>query len=150
VKLAFADRDRYYGDPHFSKIPEDILLSKDYAADRRKLIDSAHASMESRPGTFGGSVPMPSSTTATSGVADTTCVDAVDPKGNVFSATPSGAWLPSVIAGDTGIPFGTRLQCLLVNSPGHANSLEKAKRPRVTLSPTIVLKDGKPFLALST
>jgi gamma-glutamyltranspeptidase/glutathione hydrolase len=68
----------------------------------------------------------------------------------VFSATPSGAWLPSVIAGDTGIPLGTRLQCMLVNTPGHANSLAAGKRPRVTLSPTMVLKDGKPFLALST
>ena len=57
VKLAFADRDRYYGDPKFSKIPEETLLSKDYAAERRKLIDPQHASMESRPGTFGGPLP---------------------------------------------------------------------------------------------
>ncbi|MDE3195179.1 MAG: gamma-glutamyltransferase family protein [Acidobacteriota bacterium] len=150
VKLAFADRDRYYGDPKFSKIPEETLLSKEYAAERRKLIDAEHASMESRPGAFGGPMPMPHSTTPTSGVADTTSVDAVDPMGNVFSATPSGAWLPSVIAGDTGIPLGTRLQSLLVDSPGHANQLAAGKRPRVTLSPTMVLKDGKPFLALST
>ena len=80
---------------------------------------------------------------------DTTCVNAVDRYGNVFSGTPSGAWLPSVIAGDTGIPFGTRLQTLLL-TPGHPNQLQPGKRPRVTLSPTIVLKDGKPFLALST
>ena len=150
VKLAFADRDRYYGDPKFSKIPEETLLSKAYAAERRKLIDPAHASMESRPGAFGGPLPMPKSSTATSGVADTTCVDAVDAQGNVFSATPSGAWLPSVIAGDTGIPLGTRLQCLLVNMPTHANSLGAGKRPRVTLSPTLVLKDGNPIFALST
>jgi len=150
VKLAFADRDRYYGDPKFSKIPEETLLSKDYAAGRRKLIDPDHASMESRPGSFGGPLPMPQSAAATSGVADTTCVDAVDAQGNVFSATPSGAWLPSVIAGDTGIPLGTRLQGLLVNTPGHPNSLAAGKRPRVTLSPTMVLKDGKPVLALST
>jgi gamma-glutamyltranspeptidase/glutathione hydrolase len=149
VKLAFADRDRYYGDPDFSKIPEDILLSKDYAAERRKLIDPDHASMESRPGSFGGPIEMPSSTTPTSGVADTTCANAVDAQGNVFSATPSGAWLPSVIAGDTGIPLGTRLQSF-VTTPGHANTLAPGKRPRVTLSPTIVLKDGKPVLALST
>jgi gamma-glutamyltranspeptidase/glutathione hydrolase len=150
VKLAFADRDRYYGDPKFSKIPEETLLSKEYAAERRKEIDPAHASMESRPGSFGGPLPMPSSSTATTGVADTTCVDAVDSKGNVFSATPSGAWLPSVIAGDTGIPLGTRLQSLLVNTPGHANMLAAGKRPRVTLSPTLVVKDGQPVLALST
>src|SRR5207247_9094684 len=82
-------------------------------------------------------------------VQDTTCVNVVDRKGNVFSATPSGAWLPSVIAGDTGIPFGSRLQTLLL-TPGHPNQLQPGKRPRVTLSPTIVLKDGQPFLALST
>jgi gamma-glutamyltranspeptidase/glutathione hydrolase len=149
VKLAFADRDRYYGDPDFSKIPEETLLSKDYAAERRKLIDPDHASMESRPGTFGGPIEMPKSATPSLGVGDTTCANAVDAQGNVFSATPSGAWLPSVIAGDTGIPLGTRLQSF-VTTPGHANTLAPGKRPRVTLSPTIVLKDGKPVLALST
>jgi gamma-glutamyltranspeptidase / glutathione hydrolase len=150
VKLAFADRDRYYGDPKFSRIPEQTLLSKDYAAERRKLIDPNHASMESQPGAFGGTLTMAGLSTPTPGVSDTTCVNVADPFGNVFSATPSGAWLPSVIAGDTGIPLGTRLQSFIVNSPSHANMLGAGKRPRVTLSPTLVLKDGKPFLALST
>jgi gamma-glutamyltranspeptidase / glutathione hydrolase len=150
AKLAFADRDRYYGDPKFSKIPEETLLSKQYAAERRKLIDPDHASMESRPGAFGGPVPMPTQTTTpTQGVQDTTCVNAVDRNGNVFSSTPSGGWLPSVIAGDTGIPFTSRLQTLLT-TPGHPNTLAGGKRPRVTLSPTLVLKDGKPVWALST
>jgi gamma-glutamyltranspeptidase/glutathione hydrolase len=148
AKLAFADRDRYYGDPKFSKIPEEILLSKQYAAERRKLIDPKKASMESRPGSFGLPLAPPPSTT-TSGNSDTTCVNVVDSRGDVFSATPSGAWLPSVIVGDTGIPLGTRLQTLLT-VPGHPNTLAAGKRPRVTLSPTIVLKDGKPVLALST
>jgi gamma-glutamyltranspeptidase/glutathione hydrolase len=148
VKLAFADRDRYYGDPKFSKIPEETLLSKEYAAERRKLIDPKKASMESRPGSIGPAIPMPV-TTATSGNSDTTCVNVVDNNRDVFSATPSGAWLPSVIVGDTGIPLGTRLQTLLT-VPGHPNTLAAGKRPRVTLSPTIVLKDGKPLLALST
>jgi gamma-glutamyltranspeptidase / glutathione hydrolase len=150
VKLAFADRDRYYGDPKFSRIPEEILLSKDYAAERRKLIDPAHASMEHRPGSFGS--PLPTDKTATASpfpAHDTTCVNVVDRQGNVFSATPSGAWLPSVIAGDTGIPFSTRMQSFVL-TPGHPNQLAPGKRPRVTLSPTIVLKNGKPFLALST
>lgn len=150
VKLAFADRDRYYGDPKFSEIPERILLSKDYAVERRKLIDPKKASMDHRPGVLGGLIKMPSGAGgANGGVQDTTCVNVVDRKGNMFSATPSGAWLPSVIAGDTGIPFGTRLQTLLL-TPGHPNQLQPGKRPRVTLSPTIVLKDGQPFLALST
>ena len=150
VKLAFADRDRYYGDPKFSHIPEDILLSKEYAAERRKLIDPAHASMESRPGTFGGPLEMQKVSQAAKWPAnDTTCVNVVDRHGNVFSATPSGAWLPSVIAGNTGIPFSMRMQSFVL-TPGHPNQLAPGKRPRVTLSPTVVLKDGKPFLALST
>jgi gamma-glutamyltranspeptidase/glutathione hydrolase len=149
AKLAFADRDRYYGDPKFSRIPEEILLSKDYAAERRKLIDPASASLEHRPGGFAPPLPITSSAGREAAVQDTTCVNVVDRQGNVFSATPSGAWLPSVIAGDTGIPFGSRLQSLLL-TPGHPNQLQPRKRPRVTLSPTVVLKDGKPFLALST
>ena len=149
VKLAFADRDRYYGDPKFSKIPEDMLLSKTYAAERRKLVDAEHASMESRPGSFAPPLPGNTLSATTQGANDTTCVNVVDRNGNVFSATPSGAWLPSVIAGDTGIPFGTRLQTLLT-TPGHPNVLEGGKRPRVTLSPTMVLKDGKPLIAMST
>ncbi|MDX1982310.1 MAG: gamma-glutamyltransferase family protein [Bryobacteraceae bacterium] len=149
VKLAFADRDRFYGDPKFSKIPADTLLSKEYAAERRKLIDPNRASMESRPGTFLPPLPPPSATTTSSGAQDTTSVDVVDRYGNVFSATPSGAWLPSVIAGDTGIPFSTRLQSFVL-TPGHANQLGPGKRPRVTLSPTMVLKDGKPYLVMST
>ena len=150
VKLAFADRDRHYGDPKFSKIPEDILLSKTYAAERRKLIDPAKASMESRPGKLGGAVGMPSGGGSSAGVQDTTCVNVVDRWGNVFNATPSGAWLPSVIAGDTGIPLSSRAQSF-VTEAGHPNRLEPGKRPRVTLSPTLVLNaDGTPFLAMST
>jgi len=150
VKLAFADRDRYYGDPKFSHIPEEILLSKEYAAERRKLIDAAHASMEHRPGTFAKPLEIEKvSTPSAAPVHDTTCVNVVDRKGNVFSATPSGAWLPSVIAGDTGVPFSTRMQSFVL-APGHPNQLGPGKRPRVTLSPTIVLRDGKPFLSLST
>src|SRR6185295_9470650 len=110
TKLAFADRDRYYGDPKFSKIPEETLLSRDYAADRRKLIDPEHASMESRPGAFGQPLPKDKVTDSGGIVNDTTCVNVIDRNGNMFSATPSGAWLPSVIAGDTGIPLSSRLQ----------------------------------------
>ena len=149
TKLAFADRDRYYGDPKFSKIPEETLLSREYATERRKLIDPEHASMESRPGAFGA--PLPKDKTSNSGgiVNDTTCVNVIDRNGNMFSATPSGAWLPSVIAGDTGIPFSSRLQSFVL-TPGHPNELAPGKRPRVTLSPTIVTKNGKPFLVMST
>jgi gamma-glutamyltranspeptidase/glutathione hydrolase len=150
AKLAFADRDKYYGDPKFSKIPERELLSKDYAANRRKLIDPPRASLESRPGRVGDrEIPMPDGKVNKVEVNDTTCVDVIDRMGNVFSATPSGAWSPAVIAGDTGIAFGTRLQTLLT-VPGHPNVIEAHKRPRVTLSPTLILKDGKPIYAIST
>src|SRR5581483_481450 len=151
VKLAFADRDAYYGDPKFSKIPEDILLSKDYAAERRKLIDPEHASIEHRPGHIGTPAVLPSASAsaAVGPVNDTTCVNVVDRKGNAFSATPSGAWLPSVIAGDTGIPLSTRLQSFVMTA-GHANQLQPGKRPRVTLSPTVVTRNGKLEMILST
>lgn len=148
VKLAFADRDRYYGDPKFSKIPEDELLSPSYAADRRKLIDSTHASLEHRPGRLGPQLAL-QTMPYDSSAGDTTCVNVADRFGNVFTATPSGAWLPSVIVGDTGIPLSTRLQSLVM-TPGHPNQLAPGKRPRVTLSPTMVLKDGKPWLVMST
>jgi len=149
IKLAFADRDRYYGDPKFSKIPEQTLLSKEYAAERRKLIDPNHASMEERPGAFGGALNMPITAESTVAAKDTTCVNVVDRERNMFSATPSGGWLPSVIAGNTGLAMSERMQTFVL-IPGHPNELAPGKRPRVTLSPTIVLRDGKPFLALST
>jgi gamma-glutamyltranspeptidase/glutathione hydrolase len=148
LKLAFADRDRYYGDPKFSKIPEEILLSKAYAAERRKLIDPAHASLESRPGDLGASAPAEGGG-GLSKDRDTTCVNVVDHAGNAFSATPSGAWLPSVIAGDTGIALSMRLTSFVV-TPGHANQLAPGKRPRVTLSPTMITKDGEFYMELST
>lgn len=150
LKLAFADRDQYYGDPTFSKIPAEILLSKDYAAERRKLIDPQHASLEHRPGNLGSRPDVPATTQPANGpVQDTTSVDVVDRFGNAVAETPSGAWLPSVIAGDTGIPFTTRLQSFVM-TPGHPNQLAPGKRPRVTLSPTLVTKDGQLVLVMST
>jgi gamma-glutamyltranspeptidase/glutathione hydrolase len=149
VKLAFADRDRYYGDPKFSHIPEEILLSEEYATERRKLIDPKRASLDHRPGDFGERMDLRSSVNGTSTAHDTTCVNVVDEKGNAFSATPSGAWLPSVIAGDTGIPFTSRLQSFVL-TPGHPNELKPGKRPRVTLSPTLVTRGGELYLAMST
>jgi len=148
VKLAFADRDRYYGDPKFSKIPEEILLSKAYASERRKLIDAKHASLDSRPGDLAASAPMVSGK-GVSHDQDTTCVNVVDRMGNAFSATPSGAWIPSVIAGDTGIPFSVRMESFVLTA-GHANQLAPGKRPRVTLSPTLLTRDGQLHMVIST
>ncbi len=153
LKLAMADRDRYYGDPKFAEIPAARLLSKEYAAERRRLIDPEAASLEHRPGPFGPPLDLSARAAASRvperWVSDTTCVNVVDRRGNVFSATPSGAWLPSVIAGDTGIPLSTRLQSFVL-TPGHPNLLEPGKRPRITLSPTLVVRGGKPVLAMST
>src|SRR5882762_5261506 len=84
AKLGFADRDRYYGDPKFSTIPEQMLLSKDYATERRKLIDPQKASMEHRPGSFGVRISIPSAEASKGAVNDTTCVNIVDRQGNAF------------------------------------------------------------------
>jgi len=80
---------------------------------------------------------------------DTTCVNVVDKDGNMFSATPSGAWLPAVVAGDTGVLMGQRLQSSLTD-PNSPNVVAPGKRPRITLTPTLVLKGGEPFMVLST
>jgi gamma-glutamyltranspeptidase/glutathione hydrolase len=158
MKLAYADRDTYFGDPKFNHIPTEVLLSKEYAAERRKQI-GARASMEFLPGMINGKIGQHPALVDMAHVhiddaliaKDTTCVDAVDADGMVFSATPSGAWLPSVIAGDTGIPLTERAQQFVL-VPGNPNELAGGKRPRVTLSPTIVTRvsDGKPVMALST
>jgi gamma-glutamyltranspeptidase/glutathione hydrolase len=156
MKLAYADRDTYYGDPKFAQVPAARLLSKEYAAERRKLIGQM-ASLDFRPGKIGNPAPLHPSQSEIMRVQiddalmarDTTCVDAIDKDGIVFSATPSGAWMPSVIAGDTGIPLTQRAQSFLL-VPGHPNELAGGKRPRVTLSPTLVTENGKAFIALST
>jgi gamma-glutamyltranspeptidase/glutathione hydrolase len=156
LKLAYADRDTYYGDPKFNNIPADTLLSKAYAAERRKEIGKT-ASMDFLPGLINGKrgkhpTEMDIARTKIDDAlmaSDTTCIDAIDKDGVVFSATPSGAWLPSVIAGDTGIPLTERAQQFIL-VPGSPNELAGGKRPRVTLSPTIITEQGKPFLALST
>src|SRR5579871_5988521 len=156
LKLAYADRDTYYGDPKFNHIPEERLLSKEYAAERRKLIGTT-ASLDFRPGQIG---PHPPHHPAQTEIAryplddallakDTTCVDVIDKDGIAFSVTPSGAWLPSVIAGDTGIPLTERAQSFLL-VPGHPNELAGGKRPRVTLSPTLVVRPDHTVVALST
>ncbi len=157
LKLAYADRDTFYADPKFSKLDYKALLTKEYAKERAKLI-TARASMVFSPGSIHGkTLPHPT----TENLAhykiddelishDTTCVNAVDKDGVMFSATPSGAWMPSVIAGDTGIPLTQRAQSFVL-IPGHPNELEGGKRPRVTLSPTLVTKaDGSPAFVLST
>ena len=159
LKLGLADRDRYYADPNFVKIPMAELLSKDYAALRRPLIDERRASLAQQPGDPMNMKAILASAVQTIGRAsalpeieranDTTCVNVIDRDGNLFSATPSGAWLPAVVAGDTGVLMGQRLQSSLTD-PNSPNVVAPGKRPRITLTPTLVLKGGQPFMVLST
>jgi gamma-glutamyltranspeptidase/glutathione hydrolase len=162
IKLAYADRNAFYGDPDFVKVPIRGLLSMDYAAGRRALI-GPRASLEHRPGdpfAFDPGVPAPAAryvphaqpaAAARRESGDTTAVDVVDAKGNLFSATPSSGWMlgGAFLAGDTGVPLSNRMQVFDLD-PASPNVLAGGKRPRTTLTPTIVLKDGKPFLAIST
>ena len=161
IKLAYADRNAYYGDPAFTQVPIAGLLSKAYATERRALI-GAQASLEHRPGDpyrFDRAVtspatrytPHPQGVVTPSSPGDTTCVDVVDKDGNLFSVTPSSGWLlgGAFIAGDTGVPMSNRMTVFDLD-PLSPNVLAGGKRPRTTLTPTLVLKDGKPFLAIST
>ncbi len=161
IKLAYDDRNAYYGDPDFVRVPLKGLLSADYAAARRRLI-GPEAFLEHRPGdpfAFDPDVKAPAARYSphSQGEApraekgDTTCVDAVDADGNLFSATPSSGWLlgGAFLAGDTGVPLSNRMQIFDLD-PASPNVLAGGKRPRTTLTPTILLKGGKPFLAIST
>jgi gamma-glutamyltranspeptidase/glutathione hydrolase len=159
IKLGLADRDRYYGDPDFVKIPTNELLSKNYASMRRALIQKDQASLAQQPGDplnmkpllaiANPTVSRLSSVPDVERANDTTCVNVIDKDGNLFSATPSGAWLPAVVAGDTGVLMGQRLQSALTD-PNSPNVVAPGKRPRITLTPTLVLKGGQPFMVLST
>lgn len=147
AKLAFSDRERYYGDPLFVNVPLDMLLSKEYAAERRKMIDPQRASLAYREGDVPTFVSSPK-VDAEGG--DTTHVDAVDAEGNMIAATPSGGWIRSspVVPG-LGFPLGTRLQMFWLDE-GHPNGLQPGKRPRTTLTPTLVMKDGRPCMVFGT
>ena len=156
MKLAYADRDAYYGDPNFTKVPAEELLSKEYAKDRFKQIGEM-ASLDFRPGKVknaNGTHPSQEELVRRQiddalMYGDTTSVNAIDKDGILFSATPSGAALPSVIVGDTGIPLTQRAQSFYLIG-GHPNDVAPGKRPRVTLTPSLIVKDGKPSMVMST
>ncbi len=160
IKLAYDDRNAFLGDPAFVAVPLRGLLSKAYAAERRKLI-GPNAFLGHRPGNpyaFAPDIKPPAvryqphaQGEKASGSGDTTCVNTVDHEGNLFSATPSSGWMlgGAFIAGETGVPLSNRMQAFDLD-PASPNVLVGGKRPRTTLTPTVVRKDGKPFLALST
>jgi gamma-glutamyltranspeptidase/glutathione hydrolase len=158
IKLAYADRDRYYGDPDFVRVPGDVLLSAAYADLRRPLIDPKRASLQQRPGDplrgtalLANASQGPPSTRPPRENGDTTSIQVADAAGNLFSATPSSGWLlgGAFVAGATGVPMSNRMQAFNLD-PASPNLLAGGKRPRTTLTPTVVLRDGKPFLAIGT
>jgi gamma-glutamyltranspeptidase/glutathione hydrolase len=160
AKLAFADREQYYGDPDFAGVPVEKLLSKEYAEERRQLIDPARASLETRPGSVRSSRKKKTASgnrraksrlkSPTLFPGDTTHTCAIDGDGNMAAATCSGGWIPSspVVPG-LGFPMGTRGQMFNLQR-GHPNCLEPRKRPRTTLTPSLVLKNGKPWMVFGT
>jgi gamma-glutamyltranspeptidase/glutathione hydrolase len=152
AKLSFADREAYYGDPEFVDVPLDGLLSDRYAAIRRELIDSTRASMDQRPGDPIAMRPLRdgTATPARPWGAGTIHVTAADRDGNMIAVTASGGWIPSSPVIDAlGFPLGTRMQTFYLDEH-HPNALAPGKRPRTTLSPSLAMVKGEPYLAFGT
>jgi gamma-glutamyltranspeptidase/glutathione hydrolase len=177
MSMAFADRDFYYGDPAFPPDePLRGLLSKDYARERARAMSAERNDPDVKPGDpyrfmdatnpyldllrRWQSRPQPASATGSSDAAlaahdsafvrGTTSIEATDTSGWVVSVTPSGGWIPAVIAGRTGIGVSQRGQQFVVEADDNPfNVIVPGKRPRVTLTPSLALKDGKPFLAFA-
>ena len=200
MSLAFADRDFYYGDPLFTKPPVDGLLSKNYAKERARLIDTSKNNTDIYPGnpyTYeGNNNPYVSLLENRKKITDTaaqkkdqflpkhdqktslltnanedlyaintsltdslyndrlwrgtTSIEAADSSGWVVSITPSGGWTPACIAGHTGVGMSQRMQSFVLDSiVDPFNVVEPGKRPRVTLTPSLAMKDGKPYLAFA-
>lgn len=148
MKLAMADRDEYYGDPVFVEVPLEELLSDAYTEIRRPLIDMSKASQEARPGDPYRMKPLKGPGMFRPGVGGTTTCVVADRWGNVVAATPSANVYHQGGSGRTGVSYGNRLRSLNT-TPGHPNCIQPGKRPRITLTPTLVLKDGRPVLAIS-
>ncbi|MFG0228773.1 gamma-glutamyltransferase family protein [Achromobacter sp. 413638] len=174
MKLAFADREAYYGDPAFVDVPLERLLSEDYNAARRRLIGE-QASHELSPGRLAGfeaqvdrvmdtlrrlskvtepgaapAVVAPAGAAASARRGDTTHVDVIDRWGNMISATPSGGWFQSSpVIPALGFGLNTRAQMFWLEE-GLPGTLAPGKRPRTTLTPTLALRDGAPYMAFGT
>src|SRR5260221_13215265 len=171
LKLAYADRDTYYADPDFVRVPTEGLLSKAYAKERAKLIDPKNASrafVAGNPLPFDSGVkewkywvanlaqtakpnqPGVDPEPVSGGVKDTTHIAIIDKDGNIFDSTPSGGWIPgAVILGDTGIGMSIRGEQFWLDKT-RAAQLRPRSRPRYTLTPSIVLRNGEAFHALGT
>jgi gamma-glutamyltranspeptidase / glutathione hydrolase len=171
LKLAYADRDTYYADPDFVQVPGEGLLSKGYAKERAKLIDPKRASrsfVAGNPLPFDSRVkqwsywvanikeatqpggPLVDAEPVAGGIKDTTHIAIIDKDGNIFDSTPSGGWIGgAVILGDTGIGMSVRGEQFWLERD-RAAQLRPRSRPRYTLTPSIVLRNGQPFMALGS
>ncbi len=166
AKLAYADREAFYGDPDFVDVPMDTLLSDAYNAERSKLVDMNAASLALRPGKIEGYngriiyAESPADAGAGAGEptvgrmgdtkGDTCHIDIIDKDGNMFTATPSGGWLQSSpVIPDLGFPLGTRAQMFWLEED-HPSTLAPGKRPRSTLSVSMALRDGEPGMVWGT
>ena len=180
MNMSFADRDFYYGDPYYPpEEPMEGLMSKDYAKQRVEQINWEMNNKNAKPGnpyqfqsgdnpfmdylkdwsneaqkkdkSMGINTPhIPSEFPSENMYTGTTSIQAADEEGWVVSITPSGGWVPAVVAGTTGIGMSQRAQSFVLNeSENPFNVIEPGKRPRATLTPTLALKDGKPFLSFA-
>jgi gamma-glutamyltranspeptidase/glutathione hydrolase len=154
MKLAYADREQYYGDPAFAKVPADALLSAAYTKKRAALIDMKRASLELRPGdAWQGAALLPEEQKLTpkDWGPGTVHVDAVDAKGNMASFTPSGAWISSAeVMPALGFPLSVRMMTFYLGPAHHPNVVAPGKRPRTTLTPSMAFRNGKPWMAFGT
>lgn len=154
MKLAYADREQYYGDPALAKVPAQTLLCAEYAQKRAALIDMQRASLELRPGDAwnnGALLPEGEKLTPKDWGPGTVHVDAVDAKGNMASFTPSGAWISSSeVIEPLGFPLSTRMMTFYLAPAHHPNVVAPGKRPRTTLTPSMAFRRGKPWMAFGT
>ena len=154
MKLAYADREQYYGDPSQAMVPGEILLSAEYTKRRAALIDMRHASRELRPGDArrnAALLPEDEKLTPKDWGPGTVHVDAVDAKGNMASFTPSGGWISSAdVIAPLGFPLSVRMMTFYLGPAHHPNVVAPGKRPRTTLTPSMAFKGGKPWMAFGT
>jgi len=154
IKLAYADREQYYGDPAMAKVPADTLLAPDYTRKRAALIDMQRASLELRPGDAwknAALLPEERKLAPKDWGPGTVHVDAVDAKGNMASFTPSGAWISSAeVIEPLGFPLSVRMMTFYLEPARHPNVVAPGKRPRTTLTPSMAFRNGKPWMAFGT
>ena len=154
MKLAFADREQYYGDPSKSLVPGEVLLSEAYTRERARLIDPRRSNRELRPGDPRRNAPLlpqDERFTPKDWGAGTVHVDAVDAKGNMASFTPSGAWIKSAeVIAPLGFPLSSRMMTFYLAPAHHPNVVAPGKRPRTTLTPSLAFKGGKPWMTFGT